>query len=137
MPLKFLVIDDHAEGRSLLTRTLLRKFPTAVSIECVDAGAAVELVGNEKLSAVIVHRAGEMPGVELIGLLREINRDIPILAVSGIDRSREALAAGANAFLNYDQWLMVGTVVGELLNAPGPKAQAPAASPGTATPRRG
>ena len=35
--------------------------------------------------------------------------------VSGIDRAAEAVAAGANLFLNYDEWLRIGTVVAELL----------------------
>jgi hypothetical protein len=40
--------------------------------------------------------------------------------VSGFDRSQVALAAGATAFLNYDEWLRIGTVVSDLLAPPPP-----------------
>ena len=117
MAQKFLVIDDHADGRSLITRTLLRRFPVALTLDCVDAGTAVETAGSEYLDAIIVHRAGEVPGVELIQHLRRMNPSVPILAISGIDRTKEALAAGANQFLNYDEWLRVGSVIASMLKA--------------------
>jgi hypothetical protein len=41
--------------------------------------------------------------------------EILLVMVSGIDRRQTALAAGANSFLHYDEWLRIGTVAGELL----------------------
>ena len=35
--------------------------------------------------------------------------------ISGIDRTREALAAGATRFLNYDEWLRIGAVISDVL----------------------
>jgi hypothetical protein len=35
--------------------------------------------------------------------------------VSGIDRTDAALRAGATCFLNYDEWLRVGSLVTDLL----------------------
>lgn len=114
------MIDDNADGRSLLSRTLHRKFPQSITLECVDADAAINVAQAEKLDAVIVHRTSQNTGVEIIQLLRQVNPGVPILAVSGFDRTKVSLEAGANRFLNYDQWLMVGTVVLEML-MPAPK----------------
>src|ERR1043165_3869838 len=111
MALKFLVVDDHADGRSLINRTLLRKFPTSAIVECVDATTAMDLVSCDTFDAAIVHRAGEVPGVDLVQFLRHLNPQLVILMISGRDQTEAALAAGATRFMNYDEWLMVGTVV--------------------------
>jgi hypothetical protein len=57
-------------------------------------------------------------GVEVVRGLRVANPTVPIVMVSGIDRRAAATEAGANAFLLYDEWLRIGTVVAELLGAP-------------------
>lgn len=113
-PRKFLLVDENADGRSLLARTLHRKFPQSLTLECIDADTAVTTARNEKLDAIVIHRA-DLPGVDIIRLIRSISPDVPILAVSGFDRSKESTAAGATRFLNYDEWLLVGTVVAEML----------------------
>lgn len=114
-PRKFLVVDDNSEGRSLLSRTLLRKFPQAVVLECQDGGSANEIAGVEKLDAIIAHRAGEMDGEHLVRALRATSNKTPIIMVSGMDRTDVAHAAGANQFLNYDEWLRLGTLVADML----------------------
>jgi hypothetical protein len=48
--------------------------------------------------------------------LREVGADVLIVMVSGMDRKAEALAAGANAFLHYDEWLRIGSLVESLLH---------------------
>lgn len=129
MPLikRFLIVDDNADGRSLLTRTLLRKFPQCLATECGDAGTAVVTAQNEKLDAIIVHRAGEITGLELIPTLRKAAPETPIVYVSGLERKAEATAAGATAFLNYDAWLGLGTLVAGLIE---PKAPTSPTLPG-------
>lgn len=113
---KFLVIDDNADSRFLLVKTLLRKFPQAVIHECQDAEAALLVVRTTPdLDAIVTHRAFEVDGLTLVQLLRRVNPMVPIVMVSGVDRSREAAAAGATCFLNYDAWLRIGTVVAESL----------------------
>jgi DNA-binding NtrC family response regulator len=112
---KFLIIDDNADSRFLLTKTLIRKFPTALLIECADTGTALIAAENEKPAAIVVHRTGETSGLDLIPLLRAANHRVPIVMVSGIDRTTEAMAAGATCFLNYDEWLRIGSVVAGLL----------------------
>lgn len=112
---RFLVVDENTDSRFLLVRTLMRKFPSAVVQECQSGETATTLAGTERLSAVICHRTFEYDGVTLVRLLRHVNADVPIIMVSGIDRSNEALSAGATRFLNYDEWLRVGTVVAEAM----------------------
>lgn len=112
---QFLVVDDNADSRFLLVKTLLRKFPQALMQECQDSDVAVSAARNPKLDAIIAHRAADVDGATLIRLLRRINSAVPIVMVSGLDRSAAALEAGANLFLNYDEWLRIGTVVADLL----------------------
>lgn len=115
LPLKFLVIDDNADSRFLLVKTLLRKFPSAVIQECQEAGCAIESARHEGLAAIVTHRSTEIPGLKLVPLLREANPLVPIIMVSGANRRVEAIAAGADEFLLYDEWLRIGTVVAGLI----------------------
>jgi CheY-like chemotaxis protein len=116
-PPKFLVIDDNADSRFLLVKTLLRKFPSAVVHECQSSAAALDMAKTSDLSAMISHRTTETAGIALLRELREINPQVPIVMVSGVDRRELALAAGADRFLLYDEWLRIGTVVEDLMNA--------------------
>jgi DNA-binding NarL/FixJ family response regulator len=109
--LQFIVLDFHAESRFLLVKTLRRKFPEATVAELDDASQAVAAVRRKNIAAVITHRTFEVEGVPLVRLLRESDPTVPIIMVSGIDREAEALAAGANCFLPYEQWLRIGSVV--------------------------
>mgnify|MGYP001573799336 CR=1 FL=1 len=61
------------------------------------------------------HRAVEIDGLTLIRFLRRVSPQVPIVMVSGIDRAAEAQEAGATCFLNYDEWLRIGTVMADLL----------------------
>lgn len=117
-PRKCLVIDDNAEARFLLTKTLLRKFPKCVIQECEDAEVAVAVAGEKDLDLVVVHRLWDTDCVSLIVMIRNANPDVPIIAVSGLDRTKEVLAAGATRFLNYEEWLRIGVVAEEVLEIP-------------------
>lgn len=116
----FLVIDDNADSRFLLVKTLMRKFPTAIMQECQSADSAVLLAGRKDLRAIVTHRATELGGIALLRQLRTANPTVPIVMVSSIDRRDAALAAGANGFLLYDEWLRIGTVVEGLISRPTP-----------------
>lgn len=119
-PYKFLVIDDNPDSRFLLVKTLLRKFPQAVLQETQDGESALALTQAAGLDAVVVHRAAEVDGLTLVRTLRQANRAVPIVMVSGIDRTKTAIEAGATTFLSYDAWLRIGTVVAELVPPKGP-----------------
>lgn len=112
---QFLVVDDVPDSRFLLVKTLLRKFPQALVQECEDSDVAVAAAGNAKLDVIIAHRSRDVDGITLTRMLRQTNTAVPILMVSGIDRRAAAADAGANEFLNYDEWLRIGTVVANLL----------------------
>jgi len=77
--------------------------------------AALALAQSEKISAIVTRRTIGMGGIALVRDFRRANARVPIVMVSGIDRTAEALAAGANRFLLYDEWLRIGTIVAELL----------------------
>ena len=119
IPPKFLIIDDNADSRTFLTKTLLRKFPDAIVQECQNGDTAVAAVRSERLSAVVAHRTFEYDGATLIRLLREAGPDVPLVMVSGYNRRDAAREAGADAFMNYDAWLTIGTVVAQAMAARG------------------
>lgn len=115
---RFLVVDDNADGRFLLAKTLLRKYPNALVHECQDMETAVEavrtLLPDAQNSYVIAHRATNGDGHTLIAALRREHPSIPIIWISGEDRTEELARAGATRFLHYDAWLMIGSTVEEL-----------------------
>lgn len=113
---RFLIVDHNTDGRTLLARTLKRRFPEATIIESVEWEHAAVQVKNANPDAILIHRTLEFDGLTLIALFRHVKPTVPIIAVSGHDVERQALAAGANAFLNYDSWLRVGTVVADVLD---------------------
>jgi CheY-like chemotaxis protein len=115
---KFLIVDDNPDSRFLLVKTLLRKFPQAVVQECQQSDPAVAIARSENPTVIIAHRTEDADGIMLIRLLRRVNTTVPIVMVSGYDRGKEALEAGATRFLNYDEWLRIGTMVAEMINDP-------------------
>jgi DNA-binding response OmpR family regulator len=108
---RFLVVDDNAESRYLLAKTLLQKSPHAVVLECQSAEAAFALAEENHLAAVIVHRAIGASGVELIRGIRERSPQVPIIMVSGLDRRVEATEAGADRFVPFDEWPRIHTIL--------------------------
>lgn len=115
-PLIFLVIDHYKDSRFLLVKSLLRRFPNAVIEEAEDGETAIEIGRRRDLAAIVTHRTREYFGTELVSRLREGNPVVPIVMVSGIERTAPALAAGANRFMLYDEWLRIGTIVKELIS---------------------
>lgn len=114
----FLIVDHNPEGRMLLGRTLLRKFPTGIIKECATVEAAMAALNEGRVDAIISHRAIGYDGVATIALLHGARPELPLIMVSGTDRSKEARDAGATEFIRFDAWLMVGTVVERILKAP-------------------
>jgi len=87
-------------------------------LEADEAEQALALVRSRALDAVVTHRTFDVDGFELVRRLRAAAADLPIVMVSGLDREPGATQSGANAFLLYDEWLRIGTVVNGLLEAP-------------------
>ena len=116
-PPNFLIIDHNPDSRFLLVKTLLRKFPESGLNECADADTAVEILRREPIDAIVSHRTIEVDGITLIRTLRAIKPEVPIVMVSSVDRTTAALEAGASRFLNYDEWLRIGSLVEVLLHS--------------------
>lgn len=114
--MRFLVIDHHKDSRFLLVKCLARKFPDAIILEAEEGEAAIDVAREGGLAVIVTHRTREYFGTELVGKLREVNERVPIVMVSGIERTAPALAAGADRFMLYDEWLRIGTLVKELLD---------------------
>lgn len=115
-PRKFLIVDSNADNGVLLARSLARKFPAAVVQMCGVPETAYEILGAETVDAVVLHRADEQSAVEMIEQFVKIAPDVPVIGVSGVARSGALLSAGAVGFLNYEEWLRIGTVVQNLLH---------------------
>jgi DNA-binding response OmpR family regulator len=116
-PRKLLVIDHNADSGSLLVRSLTRKFPAASVDLCAEMGDAIGAVASQKIDAIVLHRTEEEDAVSIVRALRKLDGTVPIIVVSGIDRSEQVLAAGATGFMNYEEWLRIGTVVASALSA--------------------
>ena len=112
----FLLVDDVVENRYLISRTLIRKFPDAIIQECDTIDSTLQAMKSAPFTAIIVHRTIELDGPEVIARLRALDRAVPIVMISGRESCPEGIEAGASAFLNYDAWLRIATVVEELLS---------------------
>ena len=99
--MRFLVVDDSYEDRSLVERVLKRKGYRAT---CVSSGMkAVEALYAERFDVALVDLG--MPGMtgqELIPLLRQADPELRVLVVSSFDDRRNvlsALQAGADGYV--------------------------------------
>lgn len=119
--LLFLVVDHHHDSRFLLVKSLQRKFPSAQILEAEDGETAIALAARRNPAVIVTHRTREYFGTELVTKFREANADVPIVMVSGIERTLPALAAGADRFMLYDEWLRIGTIVHDLLTEGRPR----------------
>ncbi|HZZ57446.1 MAG TPA: hypothetical protein VFE31_06425 [Opitutaceae bacterium] len=118
--LKFLLVDNDREGFFYYGRTLLRKFPQAVLMECKSAPEALQLIGDPALSGVVCHGAVGVRAEELIPQLRRRRADLPIIWVSSGPAKVAARDIGADRYLPFEEWLMVGTLLGELIGMTSP-----------------
>jgi DNA-binding NtrC family response regulator len=121
-PRKLLVIDHNPDNGALLVRGLARKFPQAIIELCNELGTAVEAAATQQIDAVVLHRTEEDEAVAIIGILKNISPTLPIVVVSGVDRSEQVLRAGAAGFMHYDKWLMIGVIVDNVLKAEAERA---------------
>jgi CheY-like chemotaxis protein len=115
--LKFLLVDNVAENRFLLATALLRKFPRAIIEECQHSAPALAAAAHEHPTAIAVHCADDMDGIDLVARLRRLNLTVPIILLSSRESCPEAITAGASMFLNHRAWLRLDTVVEEAIDA--------------------
>lgn len=99
----------------LYRRTLLRKFPAAVVVECDNTLAALATATDGPVDGAIVHFNATPEAIEFLQALRRTHPAVPIIAVSGVERSTKALTAGATRFVLAGEWLTLGTLMQELM----------------------
>jgi hypothetical protein len=122
-PRRLVVIDDDLNGGFLLVRSLFRRFPRAVVQLCRGTKAVRDVLGMEAIDAIVVHRAHQRDAVSLIRRIREVKPTVAIISVSSSDRSKQVLAAGATAYVDYRHWLLLGDAVAKSLIHREPKAR--------------
>lgn len=114
-PRKFIVLDLNPEGLDILSRTLRRRFPEATVTTSATLEDALTINACEKVDAIVVHRPVGQTGEEAVRQFRKASATVPIVLISSTDRRASAIASGANAFLLYDQWQMLGGVLDDLI----------------------
>jgi DNA-binding NtrC family response regulator len=114
----FIIIDDNRDGRFVLSRALFRHYPNAAIHEYRDfTGAREALAGlpaDGGQTMVLLHRAPDSEGPELIRSVREVHPRVTIVALGNPATAAQAIAAGATRFLDYEAWLGLGTLVKSL-----------------------
>lgn len=128
----FLLIDDRRETSYLLTKTLIRRFPAVTLYEASDLAGALGYARQDKLDAIIVRHGWDAEVAAIVRELRALRPTVRIVAVSGADSAEAALASGADRFLNYDEWLRIGSVVAEVLGIGTGDTPIPPLPPGAA-----
>src|SRR5687768_9036812 len=93
---RILVVDDESGFRQIARRALERA--GWVVEEAADGVAAIDALMRGRIDLVVVDlQMPDQAGIEIIGLFRELDPDVPIIAVSGVPIVLEdALVIGAN-----------------------------------------
>jgi CheY-like chemotaxis protein len=97
-----LIVDDHADTRSVLIKLLRRDGYEAVGADCGDA--ALETLKTLKPQLIILDcHMPDMDGLTVLHMLREDARlrDIPVIMFSAADgdEAQQALRLGAKDFI--------------------------------------
>lgn len=118
MPLHFLVIDDNRDSSSLISRALLQRFSQAGLSEFSSFAAARDPLLQLPLESpgyvVIAGRVPDLHTVPLVRAVRVCHRSVPVVAMGEAIDESEALQAGANRFIEYEAWLLLGPTIERL-----------------------
>jgi two-component system response regulator (stage 0 sporulation protein F) len=99
---KVLIIEDMQEIREMLAVFLSKKGFTALSAALGEEG--VSLTRQHKPDIVLIDiRLPDLNGIEVLKKIREFDKDIKIVMLSGLtteDLEAEARQAGASGFLS-------------------------------------
>lgn len=112
---RFLLVDNVAENRFLISKALLRAFPDAVVSECQDTSTAIALISGEKYNVIIVHRARDLDGTTFIDLVRRYMPRVPIVLISEEPTPPGSSQGAASRVVSWDAWQSIGTVCDELI----------------------
>jgi CheY-like chemotaxis protein len=82
-PLHFLLADDNADGRYILSKTLLRRFPSAKITEATESADVITTARSRPVDAALLHRTADLDGLSLVQMLRAAAPELLILYLSG------------------------------------------------------
>ena len=116
--LKILVIDDDATTCNLLETILQMENYQTSSVHEIKNGNIVSLLNKETPHLIILDlHLGSKETLEYVTLIRANAtwRHLPVLMTSAMDRRRDCLKAGANAFLLKPfNWHEITRVINEI-----------------------
>jgi CheY-like chemotaxis protein len=94
------LIDDDGDFLTFVRRILGAISPDFELIEFTGAHEAFEYFTQHRVDLIITdYRMPLMDGLTLIAAVRTLDREVPIIMMSGDDVGEKALAAGANVFV--------------------------------------
>ncbi|MDQ2995685.1 MAG: response regulator [Chloroflexota bacterium] len=96
-----LIVDDHAELRTMVARLVAQQYPAATIAEAENGVAALSSVAQQPPDLIVTdYQMPVMSGLELVRMLRVQGATMPILVLSSDTSLVEAIrASGATAFL--------------------------------------
>ncbi len=92
-----LVVDDEEQGRTMLSRVLNR---SGYSVDSTSGGAEALNKFKKNDYGIVIADVGmpKMPGIELLGKVKKLSPDVPVIMVTGhgsINNAVEAMKKGA------------------------------------------
>jgi CheY-like chemotaxis protein len=122
--LRCVVIDDDREFLAKLHRWFFSSCPDVEVLPFAHALDAIEFLRRERVDAIFTaYLMPQIDGLQLIGILRGFDAQVPIFMISEVPLGDAAIARGANAFLPKTQlWAELDTVVSELRESVAPLA---------------
>jgi two-component system C4-dicarboxylate transport response regulator DctD len=114
--LKILLVDDDAEKRFLIAHHLAREFTEADVIQCDSGAAAIAHLEKQPVNAVVTDNSmSPVNGIELIRWLRERDRHLPVVMVTGNPEIEHvAVKAGASVVVTSQRFGEVGGILKRL-----------------------
>ncbi|MBA4138140.1 MAG: hypothetical protein C0518_12560 [Opitutus sp.] len=110
---KILIAADQIDERVLYARTIMRKYPQSVVTECDLESVQRWGPGQCHFDAAVIHFNGTPEAHAAVAAVRRWSRRVPIVALSGVNRGTEAIAAGVDRFILADQWLLLAPVLAD------------------------
>jgi DNA-binding NarL/FixJ family response regulator len=104
MPIKILIVDDHAIVRKGLIQILIESYPDALLFEAISSEEVYKLLKLHNWDIILLDIS--LPGRNGIDLLKQLRSDgikVPILILSMHDEEQYAirvLKAGASGYIN-------------------------------------
>ena len=106
-----MMVEDRDDDEFLISRAIKKEFPDAMLKSYRDAAEALSAAKSQRWDAFIVHRALDVGGIVVVKELRQAQPDAMIIMISGRNQTPEAIAAGADRFLGFDELQQLGPIL--------------------------